>query len=347
MNNNILIAGIGGASLGTEIFKNLALAGYRNIYGADISPYAFGLYQEGFLETFVVDRKKYIRDIYTICKKANIGIIIPGGEGPQILLHEERELFKKNGIILATNSPEVIGLCTDKIRTFDYLSEKGVPVPMTKIINTPAVLDDFPYPCIIKPTRDSGGSAFVSFANNKKDARICADQIIKSGRDPILQEYLPLTEGEYSFSVLSAPSGELFGGVGIKKNFDTKLNYTFKSDEAIISGGYSQGLISIFPEIFSQVCQISKILNSCGPLNIEGRVIKGKFFPFEINPRFSATTHLWAKAGFNDVDYFIRLLSNVSIDKKPSITEGFCLRSFTEIFIPKDELKGVYNVGQE
>lgn len=344
MKQNILIAGIGGASLGTEILKNLKIAGYSNIYGADISHYAFGLYQPEFLNTYVVDREKYIQEILDICKKEKIEIIIPGGEGPLSLLNENRDLFKESGVLLAMNSPEVIEVCTDKLKTFNYLSEKGVPIPMTKIMDTPSVIETFPYPCIIKPSKDSGGSAFVSWAKNKKDGLIFSDQIIESGRRPLFQEYLPLTEGEYSFSVLSTPSGKLFGGIGIKKNFDTKLTYIFKSGDAIISGGYSQGLIGVFPEIFSQVCEISKILKSRGPLNIEGRVVEGRFFPFEINARFSASTYLWAKAGFNDVDYFIRLLNDESFDEKYSIREGFCLRSLTETFIPKDKIRGVHDV---
>ncbi len=339
MNNNILIAGIGGASLGTEIFKNLKLARYHNIYGVDISPYAFGLYQKGFLETKVVKRKSYIREILDFCQKVKINLIIPGGEEPLLLLNKNRELFAKNGILVAMNSPEVIDRCTDKIETFNYLKERGVAVPLTILLKTSAVPRNFPYPCIIKPSMGSGGSAFVQFANDEKEARVFASQIIKSGRKPILQEYLPLTDGEYSFSVLSSPAGEIFGGIGIKKNFDTKLNYVFKSESAIISSGYSQGLIGIFPEIFRQVCQISKLLQSRGPINIEGRVIRGKFYLFEINPRFSATTHLWARAGFNDVDCFIKLLNNSPIKFKPTIVEGYCLRSFTEEFIPINEIR--------
>jgi carbamoyl-phosphate synthase large subunit len=302
------------------------------------------LYQSGFLGTYVINREKYIQDLLEICEKMKIEIIIPGGEGPQSLLNENRKLFEENNILLAMNSPEVIKLCTDKIKTFDYLSERGVSVPVTKIIDTLDDIEGFSYPCIIKPTKDSGGSAFVSLANDKEDAHIFSEQIMKSGRTPLFQEYIPLAEGEYSFSVLSAPDGEIFGGIGIKKNFDTKLTYTFKSDQGIISGGYSQGLISDFPEIFSQVCEISKVLKSRGPLNIEGRVVNGKFLPFEVNPRFSASTYLWAKAGFNDVDNFIRLMDDTSFDKKPLITEGFCLRSFSEIFISKDQIKGARNI---
>jgi carbamoyl-phosphate synthase large subunit len=40
----VLVAGIGGASLGTEILKALQLAGRYELFGCDISPMAFGHY---------------------------------------------------------------------------------------------------------------------------------------------------------------------------------------------------------------------------------------------------------------------------------------------------------------
>ena len=50
---NILIAGIGGASLGTEILKSLLLVKERyRVFGCDISPFAFGHFQNDFESTF-------------------------------------------------------------------------------------------------------------------------------------------------------------------------------------------------------------------------------------------------------------------------------------------------------
>ncbi len=44
----VMIAGIGGASLGTEIYKSLYLAGNYEIFGCDVSATAYGLYEAGF-----------------------------------------------------------------------------------------------------------------------------------------------------------------------------------------------------------------------------------------------------------------------------------------------------------
>ena len=340
MKINVLIAGVGGASLGTELIKCLVLKKkIYNIFVCDISELAYGLFEDTVKKAYLSDREKYWESIKKICLDAKIKVIIPGGEQPMRLLNPYINELKQLGIILALNSVDVVTLCSNKANLFKLLEKNGIPVPKTYSGLNEDVLSKISFPCIIKPSEDSGGSDFVSLVNDRESAKIFAEQIMKSGRNPIFQEYLPLTDGEYSFSVLSSPSGELFGGIGIKKNFNIKLMHTFKSHEILISSGYSQGLISTFPKLFRQVCRISKLLKSCGPLNIEGRVINGKFYTFEINPRFSGSGYLWAKAGFNEVDYFVRLLCNLPVKKKTLITEGFYLRSLTEKFIPNSKIR--------
>ncbi|MBF0103086.1 MAG: hypothetical protein HQK77_19480, partial [Desulfobacterales bacterium] len=53
--SKVMIAGIGGASLGTELLKCLEAAGGYTIFGCDISPLAYGHYMSGFERTYVVD----------------------------------------------------------------------------------------------------------------------------------------------------------------------------------------------------------------------------------------------------------------------------------------------------
>ena len=72
---SVLIAGIGGGSLGLEIFKSLRYAtGYRLI-GTDISERAYGLYEEGFQKTYLLRRSSaedYARQLLQICLKEKI-----------------------------------------------------------------------------------------------------------------------------------------------------------------------------------------------------------------------------------------------------------------------------------
>jgi carbamoyl-phosphate synthase large subunit len=344
--NNVLIAGIGGASLGTEILKSLKLAGRYNIFGADISPYAYGLYDDGLTKAHVVRREKYIQDILEICEKEEIDAVIPGGEEPLFLLNQNRDLFEKNNVLLAMNSAEVIELCTDKIKTFEYLEKKGFPVPSTKLVENPKDLKNFHYPCIVKPSTGSGGSVFVYLAEDEKEALFFVSYLRRINLKAIVQEYIPSEEGEYTVGILHLPNGELVGSIALKRLFHAKLSVLIKTKDKIISSGYSQGLIDDFKQIREQAEKIAEALNSRGPMNIQGRLKNGIFYPFEINPRFSATTYLRAMAGFNEVDIFLQFLFTGKKIIPKKIKYGYYFRSLEEKFVGIKKLK-IYDLDKK
>jgi carbamoyl-phosphate synthase large subunit len=74
-------------------------------------------------------------------------------------------------------------------------------------------------------------------------------------------------------------------------------------------------------------------------VNIQGRLRHGTLVPFEINPRFSASTYLRAMAGFNEVDLLLRNAALGEDAPTWKLREGWYLRSLTERFIAPDELK--------
>lgn len=339
MKKSVLIAGVGGASLGTEIFKSLRHSGNYDIFGADISPHAYGLYQEGFVKTYVVDRQQYLPNILNICRREKIDAIVPGGEEPLLLLSREKHLFDRDGIVLAINSKQVIDLCTDKIKTFDYLSRQGIPVPSTKVVSNMEELGDFNYPCIVKPATGSGGSTFVCLAEDKEEAQLYISYLKKRGIKAVAQEYVPHCEDEYTVGVLSLPNGEIIGAIALKRFFSSKLSYLIKYDDRIISSGYSQGLIDDFKDVRAQAEDIALKIKSRGPLNIQGRLKDGVFYPFELNARFSASTYLRTMAGFNEVDMFLQFLFERKHTLPENIKYGYYLRSLEEKYISYEEIK--------
>lgn len=336
---NILIAGIGGASLGTEIFKSLRASGHYNIFGADISPYAYGLYERDLAGTYIVSRERYISDILAICIKETVEAVIPGGGEPLSLLSRHRAPFQKRGVILAINSPEVVRICTDKTKTFAYLKRQGVAVPATKLIGSSKDLARFSYPSVVKPANIHGGSVFAYLAENAEEAKFFASYLKKKSMEPLIQEYIPESEGEYTVGVLSLPEEKIVGSIALRRLFDAKLSVSMKTPNYVLSSGYSQGVIAEFKEVRDQAEKIAKLLHSRGPLNIQGRMKKGIFYPFEINPRFSNTTYLRTMAGFNEIDIFLQYLLNDQRFSIGKIKHGYYLRSLDEKFVSRRELK--------
>jgi carbamoyl-phosphate synthase large subunit len=339
LRRSVLIAGVGGASLGTEIFKSLVQSGKYRILGADISSYAFGLYQKGFARTYLVDHEDYVPSLIKICRKEKVDAIVPGGEEPLKLCNVDRDLIQQESIVLAANSSDVIDLCADKARAFEFLFRKGVPVPKTKSVNSEDELTDFNYPCVIKPSTDSGGSAFVYLAEDREEAAHYLSSLRKKGKKLVVQEYVPHDQGEYTVGVLSLTDGSILGSIALRRLFNSKLSYIFKDQDKVISSGYSQGLIEDFVGVRTQAEEIASKLGSKGPLNVQGRLFNGTYYAFEINPRFSATTYLRTMAGFNEVDMFLQHLFGQQPEPPRAIRFGYYLRSLEENYVAHEKVK--------
>jgi carbamoyl-phosphate synthase large subunit len=194
-------------------------------------------------------------------------------------------------------------------------------------------------PCIIKPSTGSGGSAAVFYAVTVDEAMIYAEFIRRSGRVPVAQEYVDADEGEFTVGVLSLPDGSIAGSIALRRALDAKLSVAYRGRGGLVSSGYSQGYIGEYPRICYQAEEIAKSIASRGPINIQGRLRDGDLLPFEINPRFSASTYLRAMAGFNEVDMTLRFLAKGLVPARAPIRSGWYLRSLTETYVPNERLK--------
>lgn len=335
----VMIAGVGGASLGTEIYKSLRLAGKYEIYGCDVSSTAYGLYEPGFAGTYRVNRENYVSSVIDACFDAGAKWLIPGGEQSTGLLCEAARRLAEAGVRLLVNAPEVVALFSDKAATFKRLAESGMRIPRTVTVSHDSDLECVGLPCIVKPATGSGGSASVFFAVSFDEAKIYADFIRRTGTMPIVQEYIDADEGEFTIGVLSLPDGTIAGSIALRRVFDAKLSIAYRGRGGLVSSGYSQGYIDEYPEIRRQAERIAVAVGSRGPLNIQGRVCDGVLLPFEINPRFSASTYLRAMAGFNEIDVLLSHLIWGGDPQPPKIQPGWYLRSLIEQYVSGDRVR--------
>ena len=335
----VLIAGIGGASLGTEICKCLTLAGKYEIYGCDISPTAYGLYDKSFAKTYRVNRDNYVTEVLKVCHQTGARWLIPGGEEPNVLLSAAAEQLAREGVRVITNDIAVVALLSDKKATFNKLATCGIPIPKTSEVSNDEDVHSVGLPCIVKPSTGTGGSASVFFAATTDEALIYAEFIRRNGSVPIAQEYISDDEGEFTIGVLSFPDGKVVGSIAMRRVLDAKLSVSYRGRGGVISSGYSQGYIDEFPELCQQAERIATVIGSRGPLNVQGRVRNGILLPFEINPRFSASIYLRALAGFNEIDIFLDYLILGQRPPRNVIRSGWYLRSLTERYVQRGEIK--------
>ncbi|MFQ5785988.1 MAG: ATP-grasp domain-containing protein [Alphaproteobacteria bacterium] len=335
----VLVAGIGGASLGTEIAKALRLAGRYRILGCDISPLAYGHYDGHFDATVIVDRQAYVENLLDICTRHHVDCVVPGAEEPTALIARSAGQFRQAGVKLAMNDPGLVERMSDKQQCFATLSSLGFRVPQTTLVDQSDSLDGFPMPCVIKPTTGSGGSSFVFFAHHRDEAELYSTHLKANGRRPLAQEYLSVDDGEFTVGVLSLLNGSVTGTIAMRRTFNNKLSIAAQGPDFLISSGYSQGLIDDFPPVCETAQRIAERLGSIGPINVQGRLCDDTFIPFEINPRFSATTYLRALAGFNEIDAYMDHLINATEPLSLTVRPGWYLRSLCEVAVAKEEVQ--------
>lgn len=222
---------------------------------------------------------------------------------------------------------------------FTSLRHWGCRCPELLVVDQVSEIDDFPYPCVIKPATGTGGSRFVFLASDRNEALLYLRYVLDNCETALIQEYVPLDEGEFTIGALSLPDSRFVGSIAMQRLFHAKLSVQVNTKIGLISSGYSQGLIDEFPEIQAQSERIAIALGSTGPINIQGRIRNGILFPFEINPRFSASAYLRAMAGFNEIDIYLQYLLYDKEPVTPQIRPGYYMRSLSEMFVPKEELK--------
>jgi carbamoyl-phosphate synthase large subunit len=88
-----------------------------------------------------------------------------------------------------------------------------------------------------------------------------------------------------------------------------------------------------FPVVRQEAVRIAEALRPMGPSNIQMRLDRGRAVCFEINVRFSGTTPIRARFGFNDVEAALRhyVLGEPAADL-PLVTQGIALRYWNEAY---------------
>jgi carbamoyl-phosphate synthase large subunit len=340
----VLIAGIGGGSLGLEIFKCLSLHGGYELIGCDISEKALGLYENGFKKTILLpncDDYTYARNLLDLCRSENVKFVAPGAEKVHSILNQERNIFREAGIHLLINSKAVVDLCSNKLKTLLFLQQQGIPVPETRHVMSLSDCNGLiRYPYIVKPSEGAGASNLVFLAENEREINFFVGYLVRRGYKATVQQYIDSND-EYTIGVLSLPDGHVVGSIALRRFLESKLSISAQYGGRVISSGWSQGEIRDFSEVCRQAELIAKAVGSRWAINIQGRVDNtGIFYPFEINPRHSGTSYLRALAGFNEPHYLLQYLACASPLPELKIAEGYYIRGLTETAVPRAKIRG-------
>lgn len=345
----VLITGVGSGSLGRELIKSFKMAVHPyKLIATDISQKSIGLFETPY--RYLVppaSSEDYINKILKISEKENVHAIVPGSEPEIEVISKNKKIFEEKGIKVLCNPWPVIEKCSDKYAINKFLEDKGVSCPKTILFEKSANVDDISsYPVIVKP-RTGSGSRNVFIAHNSNEANFFANYLINYGSKPVIQEYLPNNDGEYTIGVLYANNGKLKTSIAMKRILSGGLSTRqiikdpLTNKENVVSSSVSQGLFEEFTEVKKVGEKIAQIVEADGPINIQCRKTESGIVPFEINPRFSGTNALRSLVGHNEPDILCRYLLFGEIPEIKTPKFGYVFRDLKEVYISKEEIEKV------
>lgn len=341
MKKNVLVTAVGGRSVGSGILHALTRSSAEvsnrwNVIASDADTFAWGLYKvnQKTLLPFA-SSPEYIDAIQEAIKKFNLHAIIPGSEIEASILSQNKRLFN---IPIITNSYGLMPLMMDKFAATKKIKELGLPViPTYPIEDWETALSEFDFPVIVKPTVGTGGSKGVSLVTSLKELETIMNNLPENS-GYCIQPLIGSDEEEYTVGILSDKNGKLLDSIVMKRKLlglsllDSKKTGQKKFS---ISTGYSQGYF-IKHKLIQDFCEnLSKLIESKGPLNIQLRIHNDKIYVFEIHPRFSGTTTMRADVGFNEPDILLRnYLFNEDFGRINYKYDVAVIRAFEHVVVP-------------
>lgn len=344
----IVITAVGGGGVGEQILKALRLASEDYyIVGCDMQQASKGLYEtDKGVVIPPANSPEYIETLLRVCQEEQAEVLFLGSEPEIKQVSAHRARFEEAGIFLPINSPEVLDLCFNKLKTTAWLKENGFPAPETILVSQTDMLKSLDkYPVVLKPHLSSGGSTNVFIAQDSEEVALFGTYLLRLYDSFIAQQYIGTPFSEYTVGVLLDMDGTLINSIAVKKNILSGLSNKIKisnrtQDRSLgeilaISSGISQGDIGRYNSITRQCEEIALKMGCRGAVNIQCRVVDDVVYVFEINPRLSGTTSLRAMVGYNEPQVLIdKHLCHKPIQQHFEYQAGTIMRGLSERFVP-------------
>jgi carbamoyl-phosphate synthase large subunit len=318
---NVTVSGAG-SLFGQGIVKALRMEGSAldlSIAGLDYFDTAIGFRwcdNWAILPDYLSDKVSEDEWFDNLCKQIKLSksqYLFVGADFELLPIAKRAEELKDRTGCTAIVSPKaVVNICKDKFETARVMQSSGLSAPLSFLPEeADKAVDLLGFPMLVKPRFGARSRGVVVVR--------CLTELTKALADselPVIQEYLPEDDQEYSCGVVW---------------LDEKIDSVCVLRRRLRDGNTSVAYSEPAPEVESYCVEIAKALKPFGPLNVQLRLKNGKPYVFEINPRFSGTTVFRAHFGINEPQRILSRLCGLDVPSLPVAKNGRIIRYFDEI----------------
>lgn len=284
---NVLLTSVGRRAYMVKYFKEaLGENGQVHVCNSDDKTVAFYYADKSCISPLIYD-EAYIPFLLDYCKDNKIDILISLFDIDLLVLAKNKDKFDNIGTRVIVSEPEIIEICNDKWKTYNFLKENGFNVPKTYLSLEQTILaidrGEIKYPVIVKP-RFGCGSIAMSIAEDemallyyfRRNTRTINKSYLKyesAAEDEkiIYQEFLP--GQEYGADIINDLSGRL-------QNVIIKKKIAMRAGETDISETVDE------PIIKNELERLGKLTCHVANMDCDVFLVEGKPYVLEMNARF-------------------------------------------------------------
>ncbi|OJF91901.1 ATP-grasp domain-containing protein [Alkalibacterium sp. 20] len=320
----ILVTGAGEV-LGQAAIKSIRSSSLNaTIVALNASSSGAGLYWAD--QYYIVPRAKdpiYMDKIREIIENERPDIILIGTAHEYSVFSDARnEIEREYNTKVLVSSRKVIDIADDKWLTHKFLKDNNLDYPESCLPgDEQALIDKVGFPLIVKPRVGSG-----SVGVTKVDSISELNEALKKISNLIIQECVGTEDEEYTAGVV------VFNGTA-------KSSIAMKRE--LRHGNTSIARAEPYSEVNSYLEKIAEKLGVYGPVNLQYRLVGNKVKLFEINARFSGTTHFRTLSNVNEVEMCVKYLVQQIDISQPEIKPVQILRYYDETVVPDDKSESI------
>lgn len=240
---------------------------------------------DGYFSVIRVTDPDYCNRLLEICLANNIRLIVPTIDTELIPLAENNKLFIENGIIPVISSLEMVKICRDKRKLFQFFDSINFPRTSEVDINNPQ------FPIFVKPI-DGSSSNGIRIITEKSQL---TENELEDSKSVFLNYLSPVEHTEFTVDMY------------FDKDFILKCAVPRERIE-IRSGEVSKS-VTRKGDLYTKIIEIFSFLKGfvgCVTLQVFVNSSTSEILGIEINPRFGGGYPLSYLAGANYPEYLIR-----------------------------------------
>jgi carbamoyl-phosphate synthase large subunit len=260
-----------------------------------------------------LDDPAYLPELAQLIRRENIRRVFPLIDPDVPVLAQGRAQLEEQGACVVVVPEEAAEIARDKLRTFRFFCDHGIPTPKTWLPGeTP--WGEIRYPVFLKPRYGSAGKDSFR-AQDREEAEFYSRHI----PDPIVQEYL--SGAEITNDVSCGLDGQVWAVVS-RKRIEVRW------------GEVAKGQTVRDRVILGHCLTVTRELRAQGPITIQCILHGGEPRFTEINARFGGGLPLGIAAGVPSPRWYLAEAAGLPVQPPPlgEYRQGLFLTRFDESF---------------